>query len=66
MIGSWNILKFNRIKADFNKSSLEIEGYFCYPFDEFVYCAERPARLPLPLVQVGFGGIAIKTEKEAA
>jgi hypothetical protein len=30
-IGSWNILKFNRIKAEFDKSSLEITGYFCYP-----------------------------------
>jgi hypothetical protein len=58
-------LKFIRIKAGFNKSSLEITGYFCYPFDELVYCSERPARLPLPLVQVGFGGVEIKTEKEA-
>jgi hypothetical protein len=42
MTGSRNILEFKRIKADFNKLSLEMRPRFWYPFEESVRNAKRP------------------------
>jgi hypothetical protein len=59
-------LKFNRIKPDFRKTSLEINGQFWYPFGEFADCAKKPTRLPLSRPRDMLCGGAIQTEKEAA
>ncbi|BBO78969.1 hypothetical protein DSCW_63860 [Desulfosarcina widdelii] len=35
-------MEFKRIKADFNKLSLEMKQRFWYPFEESVRSAKRP------------------------